>query len=133
MFRTLLALSLLSVPATAQDVASGEETFKKCSACHAVIAPDGTALRKGGKVGPNLYGVVGRQIGAFPEFRYGDSIIAAGADGSVWDEASVAAYLVNPQAWLAEKTADPGARSKMAFKLAEGGADVAAYLASLAP
>ena len=39
----------------AADVAAGEKTFKKCVACH---TPD-----KGGanKVGPNLWGIVGRR------------------------------------------------------------------------
>ena len=81
---TLAALSItglsLAAPALAGDVALGEKDFKKCKACHSIVADDGTAIVKGGKVGPNLYGVIGRQIGSLPDFKYGASIVAAGAD-----------------------------------------------------
>ena len=129
---TLLA-ALLASPALAGDSVAGETTFKKCKACHMIVAPDGTEVQKGGKVGPNLFGVVGRPIASFAEFKYGDSILAAGADGTVWDEALIAAYVIDPTAWLKEKTGDAAAKSKMSFKLAKGGEDVAAYLASLNP
>jgi cytochrome c len=128
----LAALLALSAPVLAQDAAKGESEFKKCKACHAIVAPDGTAIQKGGKTGPNLYGVVGRPV-ASTDFAYGDSLKAVGAAGTKWDEASLAAYVADPTAWLKETTGDAGAKSKMTFKLAKGGADVAAYLASVAP
>ena len=115
------------------DPAAGESDFKKCKACHAITAEDGTAIQKGGKVGPNLYGIIGRQIGALEGYGYGASIVTAGADGTVWDEAMLAAYLLDPTAWLKEKTGDSAAKSKMSFKLKEGGEDMAAYLASVKP
>ena len=131
----IAALGLLALPgaALAGDAALGEDLFKKCKACHSIVAEDGTVIQKGGKVGPNLYGVVGRVIGSFPDFKYGDSLVAAGADGTVWDEALLAAYVTDPGEWLKEKTGDSAAKSKMAFKLPEGGEDMAAYLASVAP
>ncbi len=135
LFATLIPAVFAVFPAFAGDPALGETLFKKCKACHMIVAPDGTEVQKGGKVGPNLYGVIGRQIGSEAEYaaKYGASIIAAGADGTLWDEALLAAYLADPTTWLKEKTGDAAAKSKMAFKLAEGGADVAAYLASVAP
>lgn len=122
-----------SVAARAADPAAGEAEFRKCKSCHAIIAPDGTEIQKGGKVGPNLYGVIGRAVGADPDYadKYGDAILAAGSAGLIWDDAMLAAYLIDPSAWLKDKTGDAAARSKMAFKLAKGGEDVAAYLASL--
>jgi cytochrome c len=96
-----LALAALAAPAFAGDAAKGESEFKKCKACHAIIADDGTEIMKGGKTGPNLYGVIGRQIGTAADFKYGESIVAA--------------------------------KTKMTFKLAKGGEDVAAYLASVKP
>ena len=45
----------------------------------------------------------------------------------------VAAYVVDPAKWLQEKTGDATTKSKMSFKLKEGGEDIAAYLASLNP
>jgi cytochrome c len=129
----LLALGLAAMagPTFAGDAAAGEEIFGKCKACHSVIGDDGTVFQKGGKTGPNLYGVIGRPVASVAGFKYGGGIIAVGASGAVWDEASLAAYVVNPAAWLQEKSGDAAAKSKMSFKLAEGGADVAAYLASV--
>lgn len=135
-FRGLIlasALGSLALPALAGDAKLGEEIFKKCRTCHSIIADDGTAIVKGGKTGPNLYGVVGRRIGSLAGFKYGDGIVAAGADGSVWDEAQIAVYVMDPTAFLKTKTANPAAISKMAFKLPKGGEDVAAYLASVKP
>ena len=130
----LAALSALALatPALAGDPAAGEADFKKCKACHSVIAPDGTEIQKGGKTGPNLYGVIGRAVASDPDFKYGDSIKAAGAAGLVWDEAALAAYVADPAAWLKTATGDDGAKSKMSFKLASGGDNIAAYLASVA-
>ncbi|AWD23133.1 c-type cytochrome [Fuscovulum blasticum] len=123
--------ALAAAPALAGDPAAGEAEFKKCKACHSIIAPDGTEIQKGGKTGPNLYGVVGRRVASDPDFRYGDGILAAGATGASWDEASIAAYVADPAAWLKQVSGDESAKSKMSFKLTSGGADVAAYLASV--
>jgi cytochrome c len=122
----------LATPALAGDPAAGEDAFKKCKACHSIIAADGTEIQKGGRTGPNLYGIVGKGVAADPDFSYGDSIAALGATGAVWDEASLAAYLANPADYLKTTLGDDGAKSKMSFKLASGGEDVAAYLAAVA-
>ncbi len=127
-----LAFAALAAPALAQDAAAGEKAFNKCKACHSIIGADGTAIVKGGKTGPNLFGVIGRPVASVADFKYGDSIMAVGAAGAVWDEAAIAAYVADPAAWLQEKLGDTAAKSKMSFKLADGGADVAAYLASVA-
>ncbi len=128
-----IAALILAAPAFAGDADKGEADFKKCKACHAIIGADGTEIQKGGKVGPNLFGIIGRQIGSFPDFKYGESIIAAGADGTVWDEDMIASYVADPTAWLKEKTGDASAKSKMTFKLAKGGEDMADYLKSVSP
>lgn len=127
---TLLALSI-AVPAAAQDAAKGEAEFRKCKACHAIIAPDGTEIVKGGKTGPNLFGVVGRPVGSLPDFGYSEALSAIGAGGMVWDTTLLAAFLVDPSAWAQSQTGDAAARSKMPFKLARGAEDMAAYLATL--
>ena len=121
----------LAVPAFAADPVAGEDTFKKCKACHSVIAPDGTEIQKGGRTGPNLYGIIGRGVAADPDFSYGASLAALGATGAVWDEASISAYVADPSAYLKSALGDDAAKSKMSFKLAAGGEDVAAYLASV--
>lgn len=128
---TFAALAL-AAPAFAADPAAGEAEFKKCKACHSIIAPDGTEIQKGGKTGPNLYGIIGKAVASDPDFKYGDSILAVGATGAVWDEASLAAYVADPAAWLKTTLGDDSAKSKMSFKLSKGAEDMAAYLASVA-
>ncbi len=124
---TLAALAL-ATPSFAQDAAKGEKTFAKCKACHSITAPDGTDIVKGGKVGPNLYGVVGRAAATYPDFKYGDGIMKAGESGLVWDEALITEYVVDPTKFI--DTHGGEGKSKMTFKLAKGGEDVAAYLAT---
>ena len=50
------------------DIASGEKIFKKCAACHSII--------KGGKnaIGPALYNVVGRKVGAVEDYKYSKAL-----------------------------------------------------------
>jgi cytochrome c len=128
---TLLALC---APAFAEgDIAKGEKSFKKCKACHMIVDDEGTKIYKGGKTGPNLYGIIGGVAGSYDGFKFGKSIIAAGEDGLVWDKANLAAYVANPKAFLKKITGDAAAKSKMSFKLKKGGENVAAYLASVGP
>ena len=128
----------LAVPAFADghasgDAAAGEKEFNKCKSCHMVVADDGTEYVKGGKTGPNLWGIVGRQAGVVEDFRYGDDLVAAGEKGLVWDEATFVEYVTDPRAFLRTYLEDDKAKSKMAFKLNKGGEDVWAYLASVSP
>ena len=127
------ALLALSAPAFAGDIAKGEKEFNKCKSCHEIVATDGTVIVKGGKTGPNLYGIIGRVAGTYEDFKYGDSLVAAGAAGLVWDEENFAEYAVDPQKFLAATLDDPKAKSKMTFKLKKGGDDIAAYLVSVSP
>lgn len=126
----LLAL-FLATPALAADPAKGEADFKRCKACHSIIAPDGTEIQKGGKTGPNLWGIVGNPVASNPDFNYGDGILAAKAAGAIWDEAAIATYVADPGAWVQAASGDASAKSKMSFKLSSGGEDMAAYLATL--
>ena len=128
----IAVLTLVAMPALAEgDAAKGAVDFRKCMACHSIVGPDGTVVQKGGKIGPNLFGVIGRAVGSFADFKYGESMLAVGAKGVVWDEEMLATYVTDPAAWLKEQTGDAAAKAKMSFKLASGGADVAAYLASI--
>ncbi len=129
-----LAVMALAAPAFAEgDAAAGEKTFKKCKACHMIVSPEGETIFKGGKTGPNLYGIIGRAAGAVEGFKYGNSLKEAGEAGLIWDETNIAAYMADPKGYLKEHLDDPKAKSKMSFKLKKGGEDVAAYLASVAP
>jgi cytochrome c len=133
---TALALASLAAPALAQDIEAGAKTFNQCQTCHVVQNEAGEVLAgKNAKTGPNLYGLPGRVAGTYPEFKYGESIVALGATGFVWDEASFVEYVQDPAKFLKAKLGDDGAKSKMAFKLKkpEDAANVWAFISSLSP
>jgi len=110
-------------------IAKGESDFKKCKACHTLANGDDVII-KGGRTGPNLYGMVGRTAGTVEGYKYGDSIVAAGEAGLVWTQDLLVEYVADPKGFLKEFTGDSGARSKMSFKL-KNGENIAAYLGTL--
>jgi len=117
------AFITLALPAfAAGDAAKGEKEFNKCKACHMIADGDETIVR-GGRVGPNLHGVIGRVMGGVEDFRYSDGLEAKAEAGEVWTEENLAEYVKDPNEFL-------GSRSKMTFKLRKGSEDVAAYLAT---
>jgi len=117
------------------DAEAGEKVFNQCKACHSIVADDDTVILKGGRNGPNLYGIYTRQAGTFPDFRYGDSIVEAGEGGLFWEEEQFVAYAQDPQGFLRETLDNRRARSNMSFKLRkeEDAVDVWAYLVSVGP
>lgn len=132
----IAAFGLLAAPALAEshamgDAAAGEKEFRKCKSCHTIASADETIV-KGGRTGPNLYNVVGRAAGSVEDFKYSSLMEDAAATGLVWDQENLVAFLEDPSAYLSEVAGDKG-RSKMSFKLTKGGADMAAYLASVSP
>lgn len=104
--------------AGAPDLAKGENSFKKCMACHAI----GPGAKP--KVGPPLNGIVGAKWAHFEGYAYSQDIKDGAAAGKVWDVATLNEYLTNPKS-LAPK-------GKMAFagiKSETERADLIAYLA----
>lgn len=98
------SLALSSVAAQAQDLAAGEQSFRKCLPCHAV--GDGAA----NKVGPELNGLDGRKAGTAPNYSYSD---ANKNSGAVWSEATFKEYIVNPMAKMpGTKMAFPGIKNE---------------------
>lgn len=134
-------LALIAAPAFAQDAptgdaAAGEKVFNKCQTCHMVVNEAGDVLAgKAGKTGPNLFGLPGRTAGTYPEFKYGDSIVALGATGFAWNEADFVTYVADPAKFLKDKLGDKAAKTKMTFKLPkeEDARNVWAFIASLSP
>lgn len=133
----MAVLATAAAPAfAAGDPVKGEAVFKQCQTCHVVANEAGEVLAgKNSKTGPNLYGVIGRQVGSYPDFKYGESIVAAGATGLVWDEAGFIDYVQDPVNHWKVVLNDKSAKSKMAFKVknAEVAADVYAFLAQFSP
>jgi cytochrome c len=84
--------------AQAQDLAAGEQSFRKCLPCHAV----GDDARH--KIGPILNGLEGRKSGTIDGYSYSEANKKAEI---VWGEASFKDYIQNPMAKV------PG--TKMAF------------------
>lgn len=120
------------------DAEAGEKVFRKCKSCHMVQDADGNDIVKGGRTGPNLYGIFARVPGTQEDFakKYGKSIVAAGEtmpDG--WAEEEFVAYVADPRGWLREVLDDSKAKSKMSFKLPkeQDARDVWAYLVSVGP
>lgn len=118
-FAAALVAAAFATPAFADgDAVAGKDVFKKCMACH-------TATEPKNKVGPHLDSVVGRVMGSLPDYqdKYSDGLKAMGAEGKVWDDANLTAYLTKPK--------DFNPDSKMAFpglKKPEDIANVIAYL-----
>lgn len=108
--------SILPLLASA-DVAAGQEITKRCVSCH--------TFEKGGanKVGPNLWGVVGRDVGKHEGFTYSE---AMATHGGKWDYNSLSHFLKKPKVHV------PG--TKMAFaglSKENERANLIAYLRSL--
>ena len=73
------------------DITTGEKVFKKCAACHSIA--------KGGKnnIGPALYNVVGREVGAVNDYKYSKALTAY---GKAWTFEELNGYLLKPAKWI---------------------------------
>lgn len=67
----------------------GEKLFLQCRACH-LAEPGGRYT-----VGPNLWGIIGREVAAEPDFPYSESLQAI---GGTWDYEKLNRYLFDPGA-----------------------------------
>ena len=73
------------------DLATGEKVFKKCAACHSIV--------KGGKnnIGPALYNVVGRKVGAIDDYKYSKALSGYEKE---WTFEELNGYLIKPAKWI---------------------------------
>ncbi len=112
----ILLLVTESHAATADDVKAGEAAFKKCALCHTTEAGKN-------KVGPSLFGVVGRKSASLENYNYSDAMKKF---DQTWDPPTLEAYLANPRAAVpGTKMIFPGLKEKNERD------DVIAYLETL--
>jgi cytochrome c len=116
---TAVVLAAMAQAAQAQDLAAGEQSFKKCFPCHSI----GEGAKN--KVGPELNGIDGRHSGTAPDYAYSD---ANKNSGITWGEAVFKEYIKDPRAKIAgTKMIFPGLKNE---KEAD---DLWAYLKQFGP
>ncbi|HEY5338356.1 MAG TPA: cytochrome c family protein [Rhizomicrobium sp.] len=111
------AALMLASQAQGADAKNGATIFNRCAICHSNTK--GAAA----KIGPNLFGVVGRKAGSMPDFAYSAAMKSA---GFAWTADKLTAYIQHPQVVV------PG--NRMAFAgvtRPSDDADLVAYLATL--
>ncbi len=126
MIRVFIVAAMIAAPgfggsAHAEgDASAGAKVFNRCRSCH-------VADKEQNRVGPHLVAIVGRPVASVDGFRYSDAMMSKGAEGALWSEAELSAYLTSPKAYL------PG--GSMAFaglRKPEEVENVIAYLKSVA-
>ena len=73
------------------SAAEGAKVFKKCAACH--------SIKEGGanKIGPALWGVLGRTAGSVPGYKYSKAMAAHGKN---WSFEEMNGFLIKPKDWI---------------------------------
>jgi len=73
------------------SAAEGAKVFKKCAACH--------SINEGGsnKIGPALWGVLGRPAGSIPDYKYSKAMAAHGKN---WSFEEMNGFLIKPKDWI---------------------------------
>lgn len=76
------------------DADKGVAVMKKCGACH--------TWDKGGakKIGPNLYGILGRQMATVAGFAYSSAMTAKAQEVGVWTYEALNAFLKAPKKYV---------------------------------
>ena len=114
-----LAVAAIAQAAQAQDVAAGEQSFKKCAICH--------RIGEGAKnfAGPELNGLDGRHSGIAPDYNYTD---ANKNSGITWGEETFKEYINDPRAKIpGTKMIFPGIKNEKEI------GDLWAYLTQFGP
>jgi cytochrome c len=112
-----ISLSLASGHAAAEDAAdTGKAIFKKCALCHTTEAGKN-------KIGPSLFGVVGRKAAGLENYNYSEAMKKF---DHTWDQQTLDTYLADPRATVpGTKMIFPGLKEKSERE------DVIAYLQTL--
>ena len=103
-------------PVAAADVEAGKAEFKKCALCHTTEAGKN-------KVGPSLFGVVGRKSASLDGYNYSEAMKKF---EHVWDPQTLDTYLSDPRGLVpGTKMIFPGIKDEKERQ------DVIAYLETL--
>jgi len=73
------------------SAAEGAKVFKKCATCHSI------AEGSGNKIGPALWGVLGRSAGSIPDYKYSKAMAALGKN---WSFEEMNGFLIKPKDWI---------------------------------
>ncbi len=73
------------------NASDGAKIFKKCAACHS-IAQGGA-----NKIGPALWGVLGRNAGGISDYKYSKAMAAY---GKAWSFEEMNGFLIKPKDWI---------------------------------
>ena len=73
------------------NAAEGAKIFKKCAACHSITEGGGN------KIGPALWGVLGRPAGTIPDYKYSKAMAAHGKN---WSFEEMNGFLIKPKDWI---------------------------------
>jgi cytochrome c len=87
-----LLLLLLLPPAAAKADDAGARAFTPCRACHSLDPAER------GLPGPNLAGLIGREIGGAAGFDYSPVLREARSKGLRWDRKRLEDFLTDPAA-----------------------------------
>ena len=73
------------------DVEHGKKVFKKCAACHSIKQGGGN------KIGPKLWNVMFRPVGAISDYKYSKSLTEYKKNWT-WEEMN--GFLIKPSSWI---------------------------------
>ena len=124
MFKKLSILAAFSVALAAPvfaegNVKAGKKVYFKCMKCHSVT-------RDRHKVGPTMYQIIGRQVGSAKDFKYSRALQELGANGVVWNEETLNAFLRKPREYA------KGTRMKFSgLKNEQDRLDIIAYMKTM--
>lgn len=93
----LLLLALAAAPARAADDRLELSFNDHCRECHSFVKDDN-------RLGPSLYGVVGRKAGTQAGYAFSDSLKGSGV---TWDADTLDKWIANPQAVIPGNTMSP--------------------------